>query len=131
MNNTKSVEYWTRKELEELPLKLWNENIGKFNSLVILPRKKLHDSGFRLMYFVAVNDNDIPFCKLSGCSDVLNIDGISGYGKWIDGIPSLIKPKLWSIDCLKTSGLLRLWSNYQLETEMALSSFEVFSIIDN
>lgn len=33
----RSFEYWTKKELEALPTREWNEDIGEFDSLIILP----------------------------------------------------------------------------------------------
>ena len=39
----------------------------------------MHDSGFRTMDFVAYSKNE-PICLLSGCSDVIHIDGIGGFG---------------------------------------------------
>lgn len=104
---------WPRKRFEELPARSWNEDIGEFDSLIILPMRQRHDSGYRCMDFVAVKDNE-PFCRLSGCSDVIHIDGIGGYGhNWLDtysGVPHLVPPSGWNIDCLPVSGLLRMWS---------------------
>jgi hypothetical protein len=125
----KDINKWSKKDFEELPSKNWKEDIGLFDSLVILPTKHIHDSGYRCMDFVAVK-NGIPFCRLSGCSDVIHIDGIGGFGGWREFIksgPTLIRPKGWSIDCLKKSGLLRLFSGGQLEASNALSSFEIFA----
>jgi len=84
------------------------------------------------MDFVAVKDN-VPFIKLSGCSDVINFDGIGGFGKdyYKTGIPTLVPPKSWSIDCLRKSGLLRIFSYSKLQAGEALSSFELFSIKKN
>lgn len=125
----RSFEYWTKKELEALPERKWDEEIGEFDSLIILPTKHLHDSGFWCMDFVAVRGRE-PFCKLSGCSDVIHIDGIGGYGKWDSrsGVPTLVPPKGWSIDCLKKSKLLRLFSDGKLRAGRALSSFELYAV---
>lgn len=70
------------------------------------------------------------FCKLSGCSDVIHIDGIGGYGKWTAdrGVPTLVPPKGWSIDCLKKSKLIRLFSDGKLRAGRALSSFELYAV---
>lgn len=122
----KTFEKWTRKELEALPRRNWDEDIGEFNSLIILPTKDIHDSGFQCMDFVAVKNN-IPFIRLSGCSDVLHIGGIGGFNNkyWYkDGGKPFAK---WSIDCLPKSGLLRLFSGDKLICSDALSSFGVFS----
>ena len=66
----------------------------------------MHDSGYRLLDFVACK-NDKPICLLSGCSDVLHLNGISKYGyKWLEiykTCPEMIEPVAWTIDCLPTS----------------------------
>lgn len=122
----KALGYWTRKDFESLPLREWNEDIGIFNSLIILPTRKIHDSGYACMDFIAVKDN-VPFCRLSGCSDVIHFDGIGGYGEWKGDIPKLVPPKGWCIDCLRTSKLLRIFSDGNIKAGTALSSFEIYS----
>lgn len=123
----KPVSEWTRKEFDALPLRPYGNDIGPIDSVIILPTKRTHDSGYRCMDFVAVKDNT-PICRLSGCSDVLHIDGIGGYCCRNGGnTPKM--PKAWSIDCLPKSGLLRLWcSDYKLTAGLALSSFELFGV---
>lgn len=128
-----NIEEMTRKDFEVLPHRKWNEEI-EFNSLIILPGrpKDKHDSGYRCMDFVAVID-DVPKCLLSGCSDVIHVDGIGGYGfNWTSkysGVPVLIPPSGWSIDCLPKSGLLRMWPHSgKMRCGDALSSFEIFSL---
>lgn len=128
----KDIMDMTVKDFKNLPGRKWYEDIGKFDSLVILPTRKMHDSGFMCMDFVAVRKNE-PICRLSGCSDVLHIDGIGGFGEWeLDkGIPSMIPPKGWSIDCLPC-GLLRLFClgrDGNMEVGVAVSSFEVYSAV--
>lgn len=116
-----------KKDFKNLPHREWNEDIGEFDSLVIIPLNHKHDSGFMCMDFVAVNDNE-PICLLSGCSDVIHIDGIGGYGKWISGeVPRTVIPKSWSIDCIPC-GYLRIFANNcKLTCGHALSSFEIWS----
>lgn len=125
----KTLTDWTRKDFETLPCRNWDEDIGEFDSLVILPTRHIHDSGYRCMDFIAVK-GDTPFVRLSGCSDVIHIDGIGGYGKdWVSrgGVPMLIEPKGWRIDSLKKSGLLRLFANGKMTVGAALSSFDVYN----
>lgn len=129
-----TVEEMTTEEMKEFPHRDWNDSSIEFDSLVIIPGEEheLHDSGYRTMDFLAVK-NDNPICLLSGCSDVIHLDGIGGYGKdWISkgrGIPTVVPPKGWSMDCLPKSGLLRLWCyGNKLTCGIAVSSFEVFSI---
>lgn len=149
----------TVNEFRKLPHRKWDKDIGTFDSLIILPDeinhlsvlwywvryflskifslKKpdlweiegLHDSGYRCMDFVAVKNNK-PLCLLSGCSDVIHIDGIGGYGKdWLKKygtVPTTIPPSNWSIDCLPKSGLLRLFAR-EITCGGALSSLEVYT----
>ena len=126
----KNVNNMTRKEFESVPYrKRWDKPVV-CTSLVILPGKSrpLHDSGYRTMDFVAVK-NDKPICRLSGCSDVLHIDGIGGYGfNWLEkygAVPKMIPPSAWSIDCLPKSGLLRMFCNGEIVCGSSLSSFEI------
>lgn len=117
-----------KKDFESLPHRGWNEDIGEFDSLIIVPQKHKHESGFMCIDFVAVRKFQ-PICFLSGCSDVIHIDGIGGHGKWKGVVPSLIRPKSWSIDCLPC-GYLRLFVNSNhltLTCSEALSSFEVWA----
>jgi hypothetical protein len=95
----------------------------------------MHESGYRLMDFVAVKGGE-PVCLLSGCSDVIHFDGIGGFGYgWLEkhnGIPKLIPPSGWNIDCLPKSGLLSIWTrNGRILCGPALSSFEIFTLEDD
>jgi len=125
----KDINDWTKKEFEALPLREYGEDIGLFDSLVILQTKNVHESGFLCMDFVAVNEH-IPMCRLSGCSDVIHIDGIAGLGEWDRIIPKSVITKGWRIDCLKKSKLLNLNSFYKLKAGNASSSFCLYSIKD-
>lgn len=129
----KNVNEMTRKEFEALPYrKDWSIPV-ECQSLVILPTRHLHDSGYRSMDFVACGIGGKPICRLSGCSDVLNFEGIGGYGyKWLEKyntVPKGIPPVGWSVDCLKKSGLLRIFpgSGNTILCEAALSNFEIYS----
>lgn len=125
----KDVNKWTRKEFDNLPSRKSDEDIGYFDAIIILPTNETHDSGFRCMDFVAVI-NGKPKCRLSGYSDVVHLDGIGGFGKnWVEKygkIPDKVKPSDWNIDCLVTSGLLRIFGP-KLTVDPALSSFCVYS----
>ena len=118
----------TKEDFEKVPDRGgWSRDIGEFSSLVIIPLDYAHDSGWMCMDFVAVSKEGKPICRLSGCSDVLNIDVIGGYGNWRVGkFPSCIEPKGWGIDCLPC-GYLRLFSNRTLKAGPALRSFEIYA----
>lgn len=152
---TLDINKMTRAEFENLPYRKWSEDIGTFDSLVILPaltisdnlsdedyaslaakrlngesiNEHLHDSGFRFMHYVATK-NAHPICIVSSGSDVLHIGGIGGYGfKWQAGtdVPTKVEPVSWNIDCLPVSGLLRVFSPYfNLIVDNDVSSFEVY-----
>ena len=118
----------TKEDFEKVPERGgFSKDIGKFSALVIIPQDYAHDSGWMCMDFVAVNENEEPICRLSGCSDVLHLDGIGGYGNWRSGkLPNHIAPKGWSIDCLPC-GYLRLFSRSTMTASAALSSFEIYA----
>ena len=127
----------TRKEFAALRHREWDEDIGPFDSLVILPgriKDGLHDSGYRIMDFVAVKAGE-PICLLAGGSDVIHIEGIYGDGVFklndtSTGGNYIDPPKGgWSIDCLPKSGLLQLFkAGCWLVAGNALSSFEIWSM---
>lgn len=129
----KGLSDMTRAEFEAVPgptVEDWRRDIKDFDSLVILPSRRLHDSGYRAMAFIACK-GEKPVIKLAGGSDVIHINGIGGFGyNWSERYgtcPSAIPPISWSIDCLKTSGLLRLFSHGNLIAEGGgYSSFQVF-----
>ena len=111
----------TRKDFEKLPLHNWENQECIFDSLVILPgkAKDVHNSGYRCMSFIAVQE-DTPLYRLSGCSDAVHIDGIGGMRRLLSSV-------YWTIDCLSKSGLLRIWPNVKMSCGPSLSSFEIFA----
>ncbi len=115
------------KDFLTLPKRKWNEDVGTFDSLIILPMKYKHDSGYKCMDFVAARGEE-AFVRLSGCSDVLHLNGIGGYGESIT--KTLIAPTIaWSIDCLPKSNLLRLFADdCVFKVGLALSSFCLYPI---
>ena len=127
------VQEMTKEDFEKVPRReRFDSDVGSFSRLVIIPTDDVHDSGYLCMDFVAVNDKDEPIARLSGCSDVLHIDGIGGYGRdarYAGTIPfsSPIPIRAWCIDCLPKSGYLRLFCKHDLTCGDALSSFEVYS----
>lgn len=117
----------TRKQFEAVTYREdWSKHVT-CDEIVILPTRRMHDSGYRSMDFVAIK-NGKPLCRLSGCSDVIHIDGIGGRG-YKREYSDLVERKAWSIDCLLKSGLLRMWvHDYNLICGSSLSSFEVFAV---
>lgn len=117
-----------REDFENLRHRRWDEDIGKFNSLIIIPNECVHDSGFQCMEFVALDKDNNPICKLGGGADVIHLDGIGGYGdrESVAWPRYLIESKAWSIDCLPC-GYLRLFSRQSLTCGHDLSSFEIYA----
>jgi len=82
-----------------------------------------------VMSFVATSKNE-PLCKIDAGSDVIEFDGIGGYGKnWInrpDRNMKTVDVAGWQIDCLRTSGLLRIFCNGKILCGEGLSSYEIW-----
>jgi len=122
-NNKDHWSRWKRKQFLTLPSReYWNSKELPFDSLVLLPTKRKHNSGYMMMDIVGIRDNQ-PVLLLSGCSDVIHLDGTGGR-------ESLeLRSKNICIDMLYPSGLLRIFSyNYQITASAALSSFEIFFV---
>ena len=109
----------------------------EFRSFVIIPVHNedgtidIHDSGYGCMEFCLIGMNGQPIGKVGGGSDVVNLDGIGGYGDnwgWPTGIPSTIPVRGWSIDLLPC-GYLNVWTRRTLyiKDSIICSNFEVFS----
>ena len=124
----KSVPYYTDAGIDLSNL--------EFNSIVIIPTDEMHESGYMCMDYVLVSIEEYaPICKVGGMSDVLEIDGIGGYGygsilncKRLDG-KCVLEPKGWCIDCLPC-GYLRLFSRDKMflnKHYIPTSSFEVYA----
>lgn len=118
----------TKEQFDEVPCReSFDSEVQQFHSLVIIPTGELHDSGFQIMDFVAVAKDGTPFLKISGCSDVLHIDGLGGLGDWrrSQTIPQSRPIEEWSIDCLPC-GYLRLFCRGVITCGNAISNFEIF-----
>lgn len=130
----KDIGEMTKAEmLESCDWVSWDKPI-RCKSFVVIPSpaKDLHDSGYRLMTYLLLDSGGKPIAKKGGGSDVFNLDGIGGYGKdWLTkykGLPTLVPPSSWSVDCLKRSGLLRFFGPYEIEVGASVSSVDIFSI---
>lgn len=87
-----NIEEMTRKQFEELPYRdKWNTPVT-CHSLVLLPMRTRHESGYRNIDIIAVDDEGEATVRLSGSSDDIEIVGQA--------------PR---IDCLPKSGLFHLW----------------------
>ena len=149
----KFVRDMTRAELEAVPYRpSWDAETYCRTAIIIPARPRtlmerlravlgrandnkdryLHDSGFRCMTLVAVDQEQYPICQTGACSDAIHIEGIGGFGHhWFQkgtGIPESLPPNEWSIDCLPRSGLLQLMSHTgYIIVGHGMSSMEVYS----
>lgn len=115
-----------KKDFKKIPLRTKETNLSDIYSLVIIKTKRMHDSGYLCMDFVALDSKGKPICRISGMSDVLHINGIGGYGDFKNGVPEAIKPISWKTDCLPC-GYLRLFTGKRLKvSRYAISDFRVY-----
>lgn len=129
----KDYQEWTREEFEKLPYpESFHNDIGEVDYLIILPTGNKHSSGFRCMEFVTIQ-NGKPTYRISGCSDIIHFGGIGGYNSFMAGdkYSERVKTKQvytpwWRIDCLRVSGLLRVFCEKQLVVGTSCSDFELF-----
>ena len=104
----------------------------KFDCCIIMPSKRVHESGWRCIEFVPVKNN-VPMGRISQWGhDVIDIDGIGGHGPRINGrreFSDMVPPKSWSIDCLPVSGLFRIFcGGHWLVFETLLSTVELCAV---
>lgn len=114
--HTKSYEDWTRKEFEALPkIKISEyDYTTKIDAFVIIPTRKKHDSGFRIMDIVIVIDHK-PIGRFTDMTDSIQL------GNYLKD-----SNVLWAMDCLPTSGLIRFWAKY--EDCFIISPYSTFEI---
>ena len=115
-----------KSDFKDIPRFDWKQTEIEFDDLVIIPTARKHDSGYRCMEYCAVKNGE-PIGVFGGYSDVMHLDGIGGYGKWKNTIPTTFDRKAWSIDCLPC-GYLHLWcSGYKMKASGCLSDFEIYT----
>lgn len=106
----KLVQDMTRAELLAVPSRRsFDYKMRPFDSLVLIPQRRLHDSGYRVFTAVACRWC-VPFCKVTECSDDLNLDPRS---------------RAWRLDFLPKTGFAHVWVDEGMNVSAALSSFHV------
>jgi hypothetical protein len=123
---SKTADDMTRDELEQIPRRTSYDEVICRQLIIIPDEKELHDSGYRMLDFVAVDDKGQAIARLAGGSDALHLDRISGRGR--DGASS--SPSAWTFDCLPESGCLRLFrlGGGKIACGPSLSSFEIWAV---
>lgn len=125
------------QQLQEVPAidqKFWNDE-HECRTLIIVPSRHKHDSGYRMMHFVLepVDYNTGKLVRVVGPTDVVHINGIGGLGKgWTDrpeGLARTMVPATgWQFDMLWASKCLRLFiiGGDTIIVGPALSSLEIW-----
>lgn len=120
-----------KSDFEKIPYRNnFNDEQPLFDYYVIIPTKRKHESGWNCIEVVGCIGCE-PICKLTGCSDVLHINGMGGYGyNWLEKynrVPDKVEPKGFKIDCLPC-GYLRIFCvGNKFVLDNALSDFEIFA----
>ena len=129
----KTIYEYTLEELKNLEYS--NPGKKEFDSVVIVPMDEVHDSGYRCMKYILSdtrNDTEDSIVGvIGGWSDVLHLNGIGGYGLSFERNIALQTTPIvdWSIDCLDTSGCLRLFGPKMiLKDHIQTSSVDIYSV---
>ena len=90
-----------------------------FNGFIIIPQMycELHDSGYRMIKIALTNKGRVVGC-VEGCTDVIHLNGIGGYGKFNDKYEDRVSTRTgpiidWSID-VAPNGLVRVFCSHEL-----------------
>lgn len=133
--SNKNLNLWPRRAFEALPVRRWDEEIEGLSALVIVPTRRVHDSGYGKMFYVPVPQGGAPVCRTAECSDVLHIGGIGGWNlerkNWPMDLPRLVPPVGWSLDVLWKSRCLRLFCHGRMKIGYDLSSMEVWGLSES
>ena len=99
------------KELLDKTIKLtFGDNIPLFKRIFIIQQRKLHDSGYRMMYVIGHTEydkdiKDFKYYLLSSCSDVIDFEPI---------FQNLLKRNYDMCDLhldINKNGLIHIWTN--------------------
>lgn len=115
------------RSLPRYEMKLGEE--VKCRTIIILPTRRIHSSGYACMEFVLIGLDGKPLGRIGGGTDVVHIDGIGGVG-WrfhMGKVRDITKVGGWSIDCLPC-GLLQLWASEGTLVTYPMSSFEILAL---
>ena len=104
------------KDLRNLPFREWNE-VKTYNSILVIPSGKKHDSGWALMYIVGCDKNKQPIEIAAACDDI----------HW--NIPNVLPNYSLRNDMFYPSGVICFWSNdYAFKVGASLSSTDIYLV---
>lgn len=121
-NKIDSIHSYKKKDLLELPVRDWNEKGSHYSSLLIVPTRKKHDSGWTVIAIVGVDDKFLPVEIAAYCDDIywcIAKDAlVVEYEGTFDGFVRT--------DCTYPSGIIHVWKNgIEFEVGASLSSTDV------
>lgn len=126
---------WTKADFANVPRRNWDEDIGEFMSVVLVPVTEglfkqihAHDSGYGCIDLIAVKGENkhIQMVRCGG-GDAIHLNGIGGRGPYMGSKTESTGPKAFNMDLLLTSGYLRLWCHGSMSIGLDLSSMEIYS----
>lgn len=125
---TKDLNQWSRSELLALPRRAWNDESGRFRSIIILNTRKKHDSGFGMVTIIGCDDDGQPCQILTMCSD--DVEWITPESPVLSYPTESARPWRYGhvrTDCLFRSGAMRFWlsRSHYFGVGCALSSIRV------
>ena len=115
--------------LEKVKKTEWGEELPLFRGIFIIPQRKLHDSGYKMMYVVGHTDynedkKDFDYYMLATYSDVIDFAPI--FDKYIKGNFEMCDLHL----DINKSGIIHIWTHSSKKLKCTCShisscSFEV------
>lgn len=124
------------KELLEKSIELdWEDEVPLFKGVYIIQQRRLHDSGFRMMYVIGHTEydkvlKDFKYYLLSSCSDVVD---------FTPAFKNLLNKKYNMCDLhldINKNGLIHIWTNSDKYLDcqclhVSSCSFEIFGDKEN
>lgn len=117
--NRKYLNDMTRKELLALPRRPW-DRVATYDTIVVIPGNHKHDSGYRQMTIIGVNDG-VPVEIAASCPDVINIRP-----------PASPDSYAWvNMDCIWKSHVFQYWvCDYRVRVSLDLSTVTIDIVKD-
>lgn len=116
-----------QEDFAQVPVREWSDTTEMyFDSIVIVPSARMHDSGFRCMDFVGCCGGE-PIIRTGAYPDVIHFDGIGGFGEWTGRLPKQVEPKAWCIDCLPCGYLRVFCSGKKLKLGTGVSDQSLYA----
>ena len=112
----------TKKELLTLPDAVWNQGGTWYESLLMIPLRTKHESGYAHIALIGVDKDGYAREVLTRCSDDIQMPfAPAGYARL-----GMAEESDLRFDCFHPSGVLKLWSRrYQFRVSYPVSSVRI------